>query len=339
MDFAGPHKGKVYLIVVDAMSKWLEVDIMKSMSSAEVIQSFRRIFARMGIPDLIISDNGRSFDSKELHEFYDRNLIKYSTISPYHPSSNGQAERMVQTAKKILTKLEEGDVELQVQRLLFRQHTTVHAGTEKTPAELLMGRKLRTVLDKMHPYALQWKNKGDKNTTQKLRSFEIGDLVYFRNYNPIGPKWLQGKVHDCTGPVSYTVQLPNGNIIKRHVDQLRRRIENAEDDQNKQIVDKPQTQSNQPRIPVPAQIIQSPEPESPSFAHSPDQNVSEGLERSPFNEDPELRAERTTNLREVASPRGAELSPRVDPPGAPNSQSRPSRVIVRPSRYKDYVSY
>ncbi len=64
---------------------------------------------------------------------------------------------MVQTFKKILAKLEDGDTEVQLQRMLFRQHTTIHAGTGKSPAELLMGRKLRSVFDKMHPYA--WREK------------------------------------------------------------------------------------------------------------------------------------------------------------------------------------
>lgn len=153
VDFAGPFMSKTYLIVVDAMSKWVEVDIVKSMSSAEVIRSFRRMFARNGIPDLIISDNGTAFKSEEIQEFYKKNAIQYRTTALFHPSSNGQAERVVQFVKKSLSTLTEDDVELKLQRILFRQHTTVNTATGKTPSELLMGRKLSQILDKIHPYS------------------------------------------------------------------------------------------------------------------------------------------------------------------------------------------
>ncbi|KMQ89942.1 hypothetical protein RF55_10358 [Lasius niger] len=53
VDFAGPYKGKVFLIVVDTMSKWLEVDIVKSMASGEITKSFRKMFSRLGIPDKV----------------------------------------------------------------------------------------------------------------------------------------------------------------------------------------------------------------------------------------------------------------------------------------------
>lgn len=87
----------------------------------------------------------------ELHEFYDKNLIKYNTISHILR----QIMDRLRYTNKVLVKLDEGDVELQVQRLLFSQHTAVYAGIEKTTAELLMGKKLRTVFDKLHPYALK----------------------------------------------------------------------------------------------------------------------------------------------------------------------------------------
>lgn len=73
-------------------------------ASSEIIKSFK-MFSRLDIPNNVVSDNG-FFVSEELHDFYRRNLIEYSTTSSYHPSSNGQAERMVQITKKILAKLE-----------------------------------------------------------------------------------------------------------------------------------------------------------------------------------------------------------------------------------------
>ncbi|XP_042142738.1 uncharacterized protein K02A2.6-like [Ixodes scapularis] len=101
IDFAGPFKGKIFLIVVDSFSKWLDVFIMKSMSSSAVVQKLRMLFAVHGVPDVIVSYNGTAFVSAEFREFTSRNQIRHVAVAPYHPSSNGQAERMVRETKEI----------------------------------------------------------------------------------------------------------------------------------------------------------------------------------------------------------------------------------------------
>ena len=63
MDFAGPTYGKMFLIVVDAYSKWPEVIEMSSTTSEATIQQLRRLFAQFGIPETIVSDNGTQFTS------------------------------------------------------------------------------------------------------------------------------------------------------------------------------------------------------------------------------------------------------------------------------------
>ncbi|KAM7300035.1 uncharacterized protein ISCGN_020599, partial [Ixodes scapularis] len=100
IDFAGPFKGKIFLIVVDSFSKWLDVYIMNSMSSSAVVQKLRMLFAVHGVPDVIVSDNGTAFVSAEFKEFTSRNQIRHVAVAPYHPSSNGQAERMVRETKE-----------------------------------------------------------------------------------------------------------------------------------------------------------------------------------------------------------------------------------------------
>nr|XP_022906738.1 uncharacterized protein K02A2.6-like [Onthophagus taurus] len=61
LDFAGPVKGKYFLIIVDAYSKWLEVRQVGGPSSAETIRVLRELFATHGIPDVCVSDNGTAF--------------------------------------------------------------------------------------------------------------------------------------------------------------------------------------------------------------------------------------------------------------------------------------
>ena len=100
LDCAGPYMGHTYLIIVDACSKWLDAHIMSTISSKETIETLRSVFATHGIPQMIVTDNGSPFTSKDFKSFTRKNGIKHVTSAPYHPSSSGQAERAVQTIKK-----------------------------------------------------------------------------------------------------------------------------------------------------------------------------------------------------------------------------------------------
>ena len=93
-----------FLIVVDAYSKWLEVTPMGSMTSLKTIEVLRSLFARYGIPEEVVSDNGPQLASEEFSQFLKQNAVKFTRVPPYHPASNEAAERSVQTAKTFLTK-------------------------------------------------------------------------------------------------------------------------------------------------------------------------------------------------------------------------------------------
>ncbi|XP_040195338.1 uncharacterized protein LOC120928305 [Rana temporaria] len=102
LDFAGPIQDKMYLIVVDAHSKWPEVFQMPSITSAATILVLKKLFAQYGLPTAIVSDNGTQFTSHEFQSFLDGLGVHHYKTAPYHPASNGLAERFVQTFKKHL---------------------------------------------------------------------------------------------------------------------------------------------------------------------------------------------------------------------------------------------
>ncbi len=79
-----------------------------------------------------------------------QNGIQHLTTAPYHPSSYGLAERAVQTVKEGLKKMT-GPLETRIPRFLFKYRVTPKATTGQTPAELLMGRRIRTHLDLLYP--------------------------------------------------------------------------------------------------------------------------------------------------------------------------------------------
>ena len=64
---------------------------MSKITASHTILELRDIFATLGLPDTIVTDNGPTFTSSEFRLFLSHNGIKYITVSPYHPSSNGLA--------------------------------------------------------------------------------------------------------------------------------------------------------------------------------------------------------------------------------------------------------
>lgn len=191
---------------------------MPSLKSSAVIEKLRRLFATHGLPDLVVSDNGTAFVSKEMQTFLKLNGVRFMYTAPYHPSSNGRAERMVRELKSSLKKQKHGDTFCKVSRFLFKQHSTPHATTGKTPAELMMGRKLRSPLDKLHP---DKQREPEELPRAEGRSFRPGDLVYCKNFGP-GHRWMAAKVVGRCGRVMYRVQTSSGEVHRRHANQLRR---------------------------------------------------------------------------------------------------------------------
>ena len=98
-DYAGPFLGTMFLIIVDAYSKWLEVHPTRVTTSKGTIEKLRATFATHDIPTTLVSDNGSNFCSEEFEDFLTKNGIHHRKTAPYHPSSNGLAERAVQTFK------------------------------------------------------------------------------------------------------------------------------------------------------------------------------------------------------------------------------------------------
>ncbi|XP_060786568.1 LOW QUALITY PROTEIN: uncharacterized protein K02A2.6-like [Neoarius graeffei] len=227
IDYAGPYLGKMFLIIVDAHSKWIDVYPTNSATSQVTIEKLRQCFSTHGLPQTIVSDNGTCFTSQEFETFLKQNGIQHKTSAPFHPASNGLSERAVQTFKQGIKKTK-GDTGTKIARFLFNYRITPQSTTGLSPAEMLMSRRLRSTLDLLLPDVKskirkkQLKQKEHHDTRSKGRSFNSGDVVYIRNYSH-GPKWIPAVVDENTGPVSYTVQTGDGRVMRRHVDQIRKR--------------------------------------------------------------------------------------------------------------------
>ena len=153
VDFAGPFMGGSYLIAADAHSKWPEVHHMSTTTTTKTLQVLRSLFARYGIPEQLVSDNGPQFVSEEFETFMKQNGVKHIKCSPYHPSSNGQAERFVPTFKQAVQAGEEGSQASRSKagKFLDNYRVTPHATTGERPCKLFLGRDLRTRLHLIRP--------------------------------------------------------------------------------------------------------------------------------------------------------------------------------------------
>ena len=150
IDYAGPFMGKMFLLIIDAHSKWLDIHITNSCNTQSTVEKLRMTFANHGLPEMVVSDNGPAFVSKEFEEFMKNNGIRHVKSAPYHPSTNGLVERAVQTFKKAMKK-QSGTLQTRLSRFLFKYRTTPHTTTGISPAELRWGTKLRSHLTLLQP--------------------------------------------------------------------------------------------------------------------------------------------------------------------------------------------
>ena len=234
MDFVGPFLGKMFLIVVDYFSKWLDVLPMSSSANApHTVRNMRSLFATQGRPELVVTDNAPCFKCEEFGSFLKKNNIRHVPGCPYHPATNGIAERAVQTFKKTLKKLLESnstavDIDTLINRLLFVYRITPHSVTGVSPCMMLMGRELNNHLSAIKPHrgkTTRMKMKADSYSHTRTRQLWKPDLVWMRNYAN-GPKWVKGIIERVASPVSYDVGI-KGGIVKRHIDQLRLRVDDT----------------------------------------------------------------------------------------------------------------
>ena len=86
-------------IIVDSHTKWIDAYVVSGCTSTNTIKKLSESFSTHRIPDTIVSDNATCFVSSEFQEFGKHSGIRHITSAPHHPSTNGLAERAVQTVK------------------------------------------------------------------------------------------------------------------------------------------------------------------------------------------------------------------------------------------------
>ncbi|XP_053686364.1 uncharacterized protein K02A2.6-like [Sabethes cyaneus] len=233
LDYTGPLDGNYFLILVDSYTKWPEVKRIKEITTTATLRILRGIFARYGHPETLVTDNGTQRTSDRFESYCDKNGIVHLKTAPFHPQSNGLAEKFVDTFKRSLKKIIAGGETLEeaIDSFLLCYRTTPcrSAPGGKSPADLMYGRTIRTSLGLLHPPTPYHKlpstaqeKKFDRKHGAKARCYKQQDLIWAKVYAATKWTWQPSIVIERIGRVMYNIWLPSKqNLIRSHCNQLR----------------------------------------------------------------------------------------------------------------------
>lgn len=220
MDFAGPIWNTKWLIIIDAKSKFpIVADMNNNTTATNLIDALEKVIDWFGPPETLVSDNGPPFNSYDMKKFYDKYNIKHITTPPYHPASNGLAERFVRSFKESMLKQQQAGQTnkiIALRNVLRDYRWTPHTTTGLLPANMMLQHTVRTELDMMKPI--------ETIKLKKKTKFNIGQAIWTLQYRlNHRPEWKQGTVINVISPVIYDIELCNGQHCKRHQNQIRPR--------------------------------------------------------------------------------------------------------------------
>lgn len=179
-------------MIVDYFSRWVEVSKLKWKTATELIKKCKKVFARFGIPSIMIADN-MPFNSVQFRSFAKQWGFQINNTSPNHPMSNGLSEKYVGLVKKMIKKCKKTNDELEYYLLTYRNTPLVNIG--QLPANLIQNRVLKTKLPirtmqvdknnliqvKMIENQYTQKRYFDQKGTVKEMLFEVGEKVWLQN--------------------------------------------------------------------------------------------------------------------------------------------------------------
>lgn len=264
LDHAINFMGSDWLVLVDAYSKYPCIHATSSTSTRATLELLEQEFAHFGYPHTLVTDNATTFTSDEFQEWCKERGITHLSGAPYHPATNGAAERLVQSFKQSLRKSTLHPKAALQEFLMQYRRTPLDTGL--SPSELLNGRQIRTKLDALVPspaHIAQGKQarqavkdqQKELSTTVKKTTYQyrVGTPCYAQYFGPKrnkSPRWVSAVVIKVHGTRSVNVRvLPRGPTWRRHIDQLRPRFGV---DQDTDPGDEPaKTQFDQPTMDTP----------------------------------------------------------------------------------------
>ena len=238
--------GRNYLVMVDYFSRFFEVYYLQEITSADVITKLKHHFARHGIPDTVISDNGSQYSSSEFSRFAELWGFSHGPISPGNSKANGAAESAVKIAKNLMKKCCKAKEDPYLGLLNIRN--APQEGMETSPVQRLMGRRTKTAIPTVNDHLMpshisiekerrQLENKhfavADRHLNRKsLKPLNVGDTVRVQPIDNNKKEWKQATVSKKLNSHSYDVVADNGRTYRRTRQFLRKSVKSRENFEN-----------------------------------------------------------------------------------------------------------
>ena len=230
------YKGNDYLITVCYNSNFWEIDRLYDTTSKTIINKTKAHFARYGIADYIVSDNGPQYTSELFQKFTRDWGITHNTISPHNSKANGKVESAVKSAKRMLKKTTKSNQDQYLALLNIRNTPT--QGMDSSPAQRFLGRRTKTLIPttdtllqprsppskhEMQQLQLnqQRQSKYYNRSATDLKPLKTGDTVRMKPFVLGKDKWKKAKVTRQLDERSYEV-VSNGHTYRRVREHLRK---------------------------------------------------------------------------------------------------------------------
>jgi hypothetical protein len=159
IDFAGefvaaPAHQRYLIVAMDYYSKWPEVAMCGSPTTAAVITFLSGLFDRFGLVEEIVTDNGVQFTSAEFADFVNRHGIVHNRTALYNPQANAEVERFNRSLKEGIraAMLEGKSFSTGIRQTLAAYRMMPHSSTGVAPSSLMLAFKVRTPLSLLQPF-------------------------------------------------------------------------------------------------------------------------------------------------------------------------------------------
>lgn len=312
-----------YLITVDYFSDYWELDILPDTTSGTIVALTKTQFARFGIPETVLTDNGPQFRAESYAIFAKEWEFNHITSSPYHSQANGKAESAVKIAKRLIKKAKRDHQDIHLAILNWRN--TPSEGNNLSPVQKLHSRRTKTLLpttsELLQPRVPNNITEDIEFRRQKAKAYydkgahplpplEIGDTVRLQPQDK-AHSWSKASVIKKVAERSYLVKTAQGHLLRRNRKFLRCTGE------------VPEEATNPALSPM--------EPERQEELQGQSEPVQDSQLRQTQGETPQYQEEST-----AAGSCQPDQS-NSDTASSPIKSTRAGRTVKIPNRYRDFV--